>query len=273
MLNHIMVQLNPFKGSRLQEMSLRANGAQEKNISRRAFLTRTGLFVTASGLLLSGPGQLASAASAAASTQKLFGVDETRSSNMRAFTKWKGMWLRHRTSLDQEAAAIAVPDVTGRPLSPLERAARQRDKGYSAKDLDQFVLDQRTLPVTGQIRSINSFINIRRYIIDPVNWGLPDYWATPQEFFRKDGDCEDYAITKYILLKKLGFSVDSMRIVIVQDENLKVAHAVLAVYVEDDILVLDNQFNRPLSHTKIHHYRPVYSINETSWWLHQNGLG
>ncbi len=116
---------------------------------------------------------------------------------------------------------------------------------------------------------VNAYMNRASYIVDPVNWGIPDYWATPDEFFLKDGDCEDYAISKYVTLKRLGIAPDAMRLVILQDENLKVAHAVLAVSLGDNIFILDNQVDAVLPHTKILHYRPVYSINESAWWLHR----
>ena len=116
---------------------------------------------------------------------------------------------------------------------------------------------------------VNIYMNRAAYIVDPVNWGIPDYWATPDEFFLKDGDCEDYAISKYITLKRLGVDPDSMRLVILQDENLNVAHAILAVKLGKDTFILDNQVDSVLPDTQILHYRPVYSINESAWWLHR----
>ena len=44
------------------------------------------------------------------------------------------------------------------------------------------------------------------------------------------GVCEDYAISKYISLLILRFNPDHMRIVVRQDLNLKILHAVLVVY-------------------------------------------
>lgn len=33
-------------------------------------------------------------------------------------------------------------------------------------------------------------------------------------------------------------------------------------------MILDNQGDRVLLDTDIRHYRPIYSINESAWWLH-----
>lgn len=120
-----------------------------------------------------------------------------------------------------------------------------------------------------QMDAINRHLNKAAYITDIVNWKQQDYWATIHQFFSKDGDCEDYAIAKYYSLIELGFNADDMRIVIVEDTNLKIAHAVLAVYFEDEIWILDNQISSLVPHKEIVHYTPLYSINENAWWLHK----
>ncbi|MCH7710387.1 MAG: hypothetical protein IH903_01990, partial [Proteobacteria bacterium] len=60
-----------------------------------------------------------------------------------------------------------------------------------------------------------------------------------------------------------------MRIVVLQDMNLRLAHAVLVVYLDDEAFVLDNQIRWVVKESTIRHYRPYYSVNETSWWLHR----
>jgi len=98
--------------------------------------------------------------------------------------------------------------------------------------------------------------------------GAEDYWAVAREFLYNDGDCEDYAITKLFSLRWLDFSPAELRIVVLQDTNLRVPHAVLAVADQNDILILDNQIQEVVSHQAIVHYLPVYSINEQHWWMH-----
>ncbi len=120
-----------------------------------------------------------------------------------------------------------------------------------------------------QIRSVNAEMNRHRYILDPVNYGVPDYWATPFQFLRLDGDCEDYAIAKFMSLRALGFDNDSLRVVVLRDLNLKLAHAILVVYHEGQVFVLDNQISDVVEAAAIRHYRPIYSVNETAWWLHR----
>jgi predicted transglutaminase-like cysteine proteinase len=55
---------------------------------------------------------------------------------------------------------------------------------------------------------------------------------------------------------------------VLQDTNLRVPHAVLAVANGEDILILDNQIQQVISHHDIVHYAPVYSIGEHDWWIH-----
>jgi len=76
-------------------------------------------------------------------------------------------------------------------------------------------------------------MNKAKYITDKNNWGRKDYWATPAEFMKNFGDCEDYAIIKYLSLRQLGFKESELRVVAVKDLNLKVGHAVLIVFWKD----------------------------------------
>jgi predicted transglutaminase-like cysteine proteinase len=126
----------------------------------------------------------------------------------------------------------------------------------------------RSLSPEEQLDRVNRYVNERRYILDIDLYGLEDYWAIPREFLPQGGDCEDFAIAKFLSLKWLGYDPGSIRVVVVQDTNLRIPHAVLAVQRGDDIRILDNQVRRVVSHRDIVHYVPVYSINEQRWWLH-----
>jgi len=130
----------------------------------------------------------------------------------------------------------------------------------------------RAKPLLEQINAVNLYANKKSYILDPANYGQEDYWAIAREFLYNGGDCEDYAITKFFSLRWLGIDTDALRIVILQDTNLRIAHAVLAVSYGNDILILDNQTQRVVSHQQIAHYLPLYSVNENKWWLHLPGL-
>ncbi|NOR42922.1 MAG: hypothetical protein GQ572_06255 [Gammaproteobacteria bacterium] len=119
-----------------------------------------------------------------------------------------------------------------------------------------------------QIKLVNKYANQKEYILDIENYGIADYWATPKEFLLNSGDCEDYAIIKMLSMKWLGYDINAMRVVVVQDTNLRVAHAVMAIKNNNDIFILDNQIEEVISHADIFHYVPVYSLNEDNWWMH-----
>ncbi len=131
-----------------------------------------------------------------------------------------------------------------------------------------FLDSLRNKPRLVQLNAINQWANAKPYVEDYVNWKVPDYWATPGEFIARGGDCEDYAIFKYFSLVRLGLSPDDLRIVIVNDANLKVFHAVLAVRAEGTVWMLDNQLPQVVPMDVAVHYVPVYSLNEHGWWVH-----
>ncbi len=124
------------------------------------------------------------------------------------------------------------------------------------------------LPDLEQVRQVNNYLNQWRYRPDSDNWGRSDYWATPLEFLRRSGDCEDYAIIKYVSLRALGFSADRLRMVVLRDTLRNLAHAVLAVYVGGEVYILDNLSNAVLPQSRLSHYVPYYSVNEASRWAH-----
>jgi len=119
-----------------------------------------------------------------------------------------------------------------------------------------------------QIDAVNRYINKSPYVEDISNYGVDDYWAIVREFLQNFGDCEDYAISKYFSLRILGLPASILRIVIVQDTNLRVPHAVVAVNTDRGVLILDNQTTKVTPQNDIVHYQPLYSLNEHGWWLH-----
>ena len=117
-------------------------------------------------------------------------------------------------------------------------------------------------------KAVTAFFNRWPYKTDQMVYKLPDYWATPAEFMKNSGDCEDYAITKFYALMKLGVDPDNMRIVALKDTLRNLAHAILVVYMNKDAYVLDNLTDMVLTHTRYTHYLPQYSINEVYRWAH-----
>jgi predicted transglutaminase-like cysteine proteinase len=172
------------------------------------------------------------------------------------------------------------PDLAAFPqwLAALERQLRDdlRDGDCGERRLNRchmaewlaFLARVRALPRREQLREVNRYANEKDYVLDLENYALEDYWAVPREFLGNGGDCEDFAIAKYFSLGWLGFPREELRIVVVQDTNLRVPHAVLAVGRGEEILILDNQVREVLPDERVVHYAPVFSLNERSWWIH-----
>ena len=140
------------------------------------------------------------------------------------------------------------------------------------KNWRKIITSAKRLGRRDKLVAVNNFFNRWPYKLDSEIYGLSEYWATPREFMTRSGDCEDFSIAKYFALRKLGFSREEMRIVILMDEIRGIGHAVLTIYEGNDILVLDSLSNLILSHSLYKHYVPQYSMNETTRWAHIGGF-
>lgn len=126
-----------------------------------------------------------------------------------------------------------------------------------------------------QIPKINYMVNrVLAYRDDARVWNTGEYWASPVEALTKRaGDCEDYAILKYALLRDLGVKDADMRIVVLMDTAARQHHAVLSVRHEGKWLILDNRFSRVRFERDLPHYRPLYSVNASGQWSHGQDKG
>ncbi len=101
-----------------------------------------------------------------------------------------------------------------------------------------------------KLNTINTWVNYIHYASDRSVYGVSDYWATLYEFVGKNkGDCEDYTIAKYYILKELGIDPHKMKFAYViykSRRGKKISHMVLAYFkvprpkTKDDILILGN---------------------------------
>jgi len=191
---------------------------------------------------------------AAEAKPSFFNSKETKSTNLKPFKKWTGAIERFSKDYNEQKKGDCKE-------KKMNKCHYKKWMGYLAK-----------LKGKGQleiVQAINERMNKAKYITDPNNWGKKDYWATPGEFMAKFGDCEDYAIIKFLSLRMLGFKEEQLRVVAVKDLNLKVGHAILVVFVEGKTLVLDNQIKQVIDAKKVRHYQPVFSISLKSWWRHR----
>lgn len=115
------------------------------------------------------------------------------------------------------------------------------------------------------LRTVNLYFKRIPFVQDPAHWGVEDYWATPAEMFASNGgDCEDYSLAKYFLLKELGVPVGRLRITYVKAIRLNQAHMVLAYYATPgaEPLILDNLEDAVRLASERPDLVPVYSFND-----------
>lgn len=136
--------------------------------------------------------------------------------------------------------------------------------------------DRSKADTLASLQLVNDEINSRvEWLSDKVHWGVDDYWATPAETIGSaGGDCEDYSIAKYYMLKELGVPLSRLRITYVRALSLKgKAHMVLAYYPRPDAdpLILDNLNPRVLPASQRPDLDPVYSFNDDDVRFVQGG--
>jgi predicted transglutaminase-like cysteine proteinase len=110
---------------------------------------------------------------------------------------------------------------------------------------------------------INRAVNLAiRPMSDWAQYGVEDYWSTPLETLSNGaGDCEDYAIVKYVALRESGIVPDNLRLVIVRDSKDQTDHAVLAVRNEEKWLILDNRTLVMVDAEQAQYYYPLFVLD------------
>lgn len=177
--------------------------------------------------------------------------------SVRKLPRWAKTVARHRAALRRDRRACA--------MSGREGCARSEWQ----KRLDAL----RAVPAADRLKAVNDMVNRVAYRDDIELYGVADHWAAPSEFFRRGGDCEDYVIAKYLLLRALGVPAEAMRMVVVWDRYRNIAHAVLVVTQGGKRIVLDNAERRASVAEENGRYRPLYSFNERRMWVHTKRKG
>lgn len=176
---------------------------------------------------------------------------------------------------------LALAILVGLPLAALEsqRLSQVAEDRYGSPGvaavadwlrLIDLAQDQ---AIEEKLYRINEFFNSRTLFRDDVEvWGQADYWATPLELMgRGRGDCEDYAIAKYISLLALGVPQSSLRLIYVRARMAgggAQAHMVLGYYPDPDgePRILDNLVGSIEWASARSDLSPVFSFNSEGLW-------
>ena len=115
-----------------------------------------------------------------------------------------------------------------------------------------------------RLGEINRAINLAiRPISDLAQHGQIDVWTSPlATLARGGGDCEDYAIAKFVALRRAGLAPDDVRIVVLRDTIHGEDHAVAAARLDGRWLTLDNRRMAMVEDADVRNFRPTFVIGQ-----------
>lgn len=148
------------------------------------------------------------------------------------------------------SSLFSSPLITDKLISDANKKYKAHAKNRFIAVRDKLIRDLKDADEMTKLNKVNSWINYIKYESDEKLYGVSDYWATLYEFVgRGKGDCEDYTIAKYYILKELGISPKKMKFtyVIYKDrKGKKISHMVLSYLKvpkpkkKSQILILDS---------------------------------
>ena len=165
----------------------------------------------------------------------------------RAAAKWREVLAR----IDSEEEALAACRANLDACSP------------AARRLLQLVELGRQRAGRARLGEINRAVNLSiRATSDWSQYGVDDFWSAPLATIEKGaGDCEDYAILKYLALREAGISPDDLRLLIVSYPRRRTIHAILAVRLDGEWLLLDNLTMVMVNSLEATQYQPLIALD------------
>lgn len=186
-----------------------------------------------------------------------FGLSATSLTYGGLYDKWQGVQRRLEDELVQLALCEGDPERCASPAAlkflAIVDTARHREG-------------------RARIGEVNRAINLAiRPVSDFAQYGESDVWSSPlATFTRGGGDCEDYAIAKYVALRLAGIAPDDLRIVVMHDTIHGEDHAVAAARLDGRWLTLDNNRMMMVEDTNVRNYRPTFVIDQQEVMRYSN---
>ena len=162
-------------------------------------------------------------------------------------------WLGVAHKLEDERAQLAICD-----------GDRENCASDAALKFLAIVDGGRQREGRARLGEINRAINLSiRAVDDMVQYGQVDVWSSPLvTFYRGAGDCEDYAIAKYVALRMAGIAAEDLRLVVMIDTVRREGHAVAAARLDGHWLILDNRRTMMVEDMALRNYRPLFVIDD-----------
>jgi predicted transglutaminase-like cysteine proteinase len=164
-------------------------------------------------------------------------------------------WLGVARKIDDERVQLALCD-----------GDRERCVSDAALKLLTIIDSARARDGRARLGEINRAINLAiRPMSDLAQYGEIDVWSSPLVTFdRGAGDCEDYAIAKFVALRLAGIAAEDLRIVVMRDRLQGEDHAVVAARLDGNWLMLDNRRMAMIDDVHVRNYRPLFIIGESA---------
>ncbi len=161
--------------------------------------------------------------------------------------KWRGL----QPAIQLEARILELCRVDGSICPP------------AAARFLAIVEDARARDGRARIGAINRAINLAvRPVNDMVQYQVADVWTTPLTTFASGaGDCEDYAIAKYVALREAGLPARDLRIVILHNRTNNEDHAVAAARIDGEWLILDNRHMMLMTDSQVGGMTPLVALD------------
>jgi predicted transglutaminase-like cysteine proteinase len=165
--------------------------------------------------------------------------------------KWLG--VLHR--LDDEMVQLALCE-----------GDRERCASPAALKFLDIVDAARLRDGRARLGEINRAINLAiRPMSDLAQHGRIDVWTSPLATLAGGGgDCEDYAIAKFVALRRAGIAPEDLRIVVLHDTIHGDNHAVAAARLDGRWLMLDNRRMAMVEDSDVRNYQPTFVIDGES---------
>jgi predicted transglutaminase-like cysteine proteinase len=172
----------------------------------------------------------------------------------------RAKWLGVERKLDDERVQLALCD-----------GDRENCASEAALKFLDIVDSGRQHEGRARLGEINRAINLAiRPMDDIAQWGQVDVWSSPLvTFYHGAGDCEDYAIAKYVALRMAGVPAQDLRIVVLVDLHGE-GHAVAAARLDGQWLLLDNRRMAMVEDVNARIYRPLFVIDDAGLMRYSN---
>src|SRR5262249_40249715 len=178
-----------------------------------------------------------------------FGLAVTRIYWGGILAKWLGVMQR----LDDEGVQLALCD-----------GDREHCASDAALQFLAIVDTGRQREGRARLGEINRAVNLAiRATSDQAQFGESDVWSSPLvTFYRGAGDCEDYAIAKFVALRMAGIAAEDLRIVVTADVLSGDGQAVAAVRLAGHWLIPDNRRMAMVEDIHVKNSRPLFVIDQ-----------